>query len=1051
MANFKVCSLFLVGIALLTSINAASSDSPSKPVESRPAVGADKNVAINNYGKMPLHFEINKGQSDKRVRFLARGQGYQLFLEPTVATLSLRSAKPAEPKAEEWMPGQARHDNKTGNGCQVKPGMTNSHEKGKRQAEKQTYSTLRMKLVGANAKAKAKGVDKMPGVSNYLIGNDKSKWHTGIANYAKVQFDSVYPGIDLVYYGNQRQLEHDFVVAPGADPKKIRLSFDGAKGLSISDKGELAVESTDGSKIQLTRPVVYQNIKGKKITIKGSYALLGKKRDQVGFKLASYDKRHALIIDPVLLYASYLGGGNDDGGNAIAIDSSGFAYITGTTFSSNFPTKNAYNSTFDGAHSMAFVAKFNPSASGNSSLIYSTYLGGDTGPVSSPAADNSGQGIAVNGAGQAYVTGYTDATDFPTMNARQSSNVNGVFIAFVTVFDASGTSLVYSTYLGTTASNDQSFGRAIAVDASGFAYVTGTTDASDFPTTAGASQQNLGTGGPNAFVAKFDPTQSGTASLIYCTYLGGNSFTAAFGIAVDAAGSAYVAGFATSNLPTTANAYQPGYGGSEDAFVARLNSLGTQLLYLSYLGGSQTDIAFAIDIDGLGHVFLTGETHSPSTGANPFPITTGAFQSTNQGNGDAFVTKLNTLVSGPAALVYSTFLGGGDNDGGASIKVDSSGGAVITGATQSGSPAFPTTHDHYVFIGTPGVEYDTFITRLNAYGTAISYSTFFGTQPGCLGQFHSAFCAGITVDDNGSIYVTGTTNQLPTGTTTNGFQPGEGEGDDAFVAKFAGTAPIQLTFFYEATPQSGTHGPFADTVTLQDRFLTQDVKVKYGTDFGIPIEAAVSGESGFDILPEVDPNAHFVNYRITATTATPLITATDDVLEVSDIPPLQLLLHDGITLMVPAFERSPRIDPTIPPLTGRQHYRCYDVNAALPANSGTIDGNGQFINTPEVFTNRNEFIPASNSPTFTSTDLSLTKPKMYCVAVKVSNDDGIYDSDITSTSNNYACYEAQRVLGPSAPQTTVRTLEQFGPSVFKTVNNNLLCVPSTIVPNEGPG
>jgi len=1006
MANFKVCSFFLIVIALLTSINAASSDSPSKPAESKPANIADKNVAINSYGKLPLHFEINEGQTDSRVRFLARGQGYQLFLEPTVATLSLRSAKP----------------------------------------EKQTFSTLRLKLVGANAKAKAKGVDKVPGVSNYLIGNDKSKWHTGIANYAKVQFDSVYPGIDLVYYGNQRQLEHDFVVAPGADPKKIRLSFEGAKGLSISDKGELAVESTDGTKIQLTRPVVYQNIKGKKITIKGSYALLGKKHDQVGFKLASYDKRHALVIDPVLLYASYLGGSSDDGGTAIAIDSSGFAYITGSTASSDFPTTvGAFNTSIGDADSMAFVAKFNPSLSGTSSLIYSTYLGGGG---SGGGADNSGQGIAVNRAGQAYVTGYTDADDFPfTLSAYQSSNPNGATSVFVSVLDAAGTSLVYSTYLGGIAINDRSFGSAIAVATDGFAYVTGGTNASDFPTTAGASQSSIGTSGQNAFVAKFDPTQSGIASLIYSTYLGGNSDVTAFGIAVRFGGSAFVAGSATSDLPTTANAYQPGYGGgTTDAFVARLNSLGTQLLYLSYLGGSQNDIAYAIDIVGEGHAFLTGETFSPSTGSHPFPITTGAFQSTNQGNGDAFVTKLNTLASGPAALVYSTFLGGSDTDAGVGIKVDSSGGAVITGATQSGSPgfAFPTTPDSYDFIGTPGSDYDVFITRLNAYGAAISYSTFFGTQI-CFGQIGvlSTVCGGITVDDNGSVYVTGTTDQLPS--TMNGAQTGERGALDAFFAEFAGTAPLNSTWVYEIKAQNGTHGPFADSITLEDLFGTQTVKVKYGTDFGLPIATDYFNNDDVEITTSVvDPSAHFVNYRISATTVTPLIAMTDEFFPSTGPGPLVLLLHGGISLMVPAFERSPNLDPNNPPLTAKQHYRCYDVNAALPANSGIIDGNGEILNSPLVTLSGDDLGGGD-------IEVALVKPRRYCLPVKLSNDDGIYDSDITSTANNFMCYEAIRVAGPSAPPLNVTTLDQFGPSVFKTVNNNLLCVPSTIMPVPSPG
>jgi len=1019
----RMLPYLLICAALVASLGATSTDSPSKPRQSRltkskSAEKADKNVALKNYGKLPLHFETNEGQSDPRVRFLARGQGYQLFLEPTVATLSLRSAKPVERKAEEWMPGHPRLD-------------LGRHDKGKRQAEKQTFSTLRMKLVGANGKAKASGHEKLPGISNYLIGNDKSKWHTGIANYAKVQFDSVYPGIDLVYYGNQRQLEHDFVVAPGADPKKIRLSFEGAKGLSIGDEGHLNIKLNDGNQIQFTHPVVYQTIKDKKVMVKGRYALLGKNHDQVGFELAPYDKRRALTIDPLLLYSTYLGGDGEDQAYSIAIDSDGNAYVTGTTSGgtpTGFPTTGG-QTTYGGGTFDAFVTKMNPGGSG---LVYSTYLGG--------SAEDDGYGIAVDSAGQAYVVGQTASSgggetppDFPSGTKAYNTANSGGFDAFLVVLGPSGTSLLYSTFLG--GSQDDS-ARAVAIGTSGIAYIAGTTSSgnADFPTTTGAYQTSFnmasGSGDSDAFVAKLDTTVTGSSSLIYSTYLGGGDTDQGFGIAVDGSGSAYVVGATrscgTTNPPAfpTVNAFRGTcQTGLMHAFVSRLNSLGSVLLYSTFLGGTDgDDQAFAIAIDSANKIYVTG------SAVSTLPTSPGAFQPSTGGSTDAFVAKFNPVASGAASLIYLTYLGGTHVDSGQSIAVDSSGGAIVTGYTASGN--FPTTRGGQNFGGNS----DAFVLRLNALGSAISYGTFLGG---------SGFDYGysVVVDVDGNAYVTGQTDSTNFPHTADAYQGFlfDTENDDAFITKFAGTAPLQATFFYEAIPQSGTHKPFADTITLQDRFLTQDVKVKYGTDFGIPIDTP--------LFALVDPSAHFVNYRITATTATPLVTVTDDLLADLEVPPLQLLLHGGITLMVPAFERAPHIDPTNPPLTAKQHYRCYDVNAALPANSGIIDETGQFITAITFPTAENELLPSL----LLETTFALVKPRTYCVAVKVTNDDGDYDSDITSTSNNYMCYEAVRIIGLSAPPTTVRTLEQFGPSVFETVNNNLLCLPSTIVPNEGPG
>ena len=411
------------------------------------------------YGQLPLSFEANKGQTDPRVNFLARGAGYSAFLTPTSAVMELQQ----------------------GDGGNV----------------------VAMKLVGASPTSHPVGLDKTAGVSNYLVGNDPSKWHTNIANYAKVEYQDVYRGINLVYHGDQQQLEYDFVVQPGADPRAIRLAFAGAQGKSIDAQGNLVLHTSGGDLVEHA-PVAYQTINGVRHPIASRFVI---GRDgQVGFQVGRYDHSRSLVIDPVLSlsYSTYLGGNGF--GDAIAVDSAGNAYITGAANSGTFPVTNgAFQTKFVGQGD-AFVLKVNPNLSGSASLVYATYLGG--------RGQNEGLGIAVDGGGDAYVTGYTNSTKFPTMNAFQSSNSGG-YDAFVTKLNPSGSQLLYSTFLG--GSGDEK-GEGIAVDGTGKAYVTGYTGSTAFPTTAGAYI----TSGTGAFAAKLNPSASGPSSLVYSTLLGGN-------------------------------------------------------------------------------------------------------------------------------------------------------------------------------------------------------------------------------------------------------------------------------------------------------------------------------------------------------------------------------------------------------------------------------------------------------------------------------------------------------------------------------------------------
>jgi hypothetical protein len=439
---------------------------------------------LEAYGKLPLNFELNQGQTDRRVKFLSRGSGYSLFLTGDEAVLTLRKGSPPSKLGNEHVSHQLAK------GGLQRASFVAAHAK--RHSPKTTQAVLRMRLVGVNERAKTTGLEQLPGKSNYFIGNDPKKWRSNVPNYAKVKCANVYPGVDLLYHGNQRQLEYDFVVQPGADPRQIELSFDGAKRLRLDAHGDLIVDITRGEVIE-HKPIIYQDIGGMRRQVAGSYEL--RNGHTAGFKLAGYDAHQSLTIDPSLGYSTYLGGSNSDLGAGIAVDSAGNAYITGITSSSNFPTTaGAFQSTVGGGSFDAFVSKLNSSGS---ALMYSTYLGGSN--------YDAGNEIALDSAGNAYVTGNTFSNDFPTTaGAFQTTFSGGSYDAFVSKLNSSGSTLVYSTYLG---GSDSDGAGGIAVDSSGNAYVTGLTRSTNFPTTAGAFQTTYG-GGENAFISKLNSSGS---------------------------------------------------------------------------------------------------------------------------------------------------------------------------------------------------------------------------------------------------------------------------------------------------------------------------------------------------------------------------------------------------------------------------------------------------------------------------------------------------------------------------------------------------------------
>jgi hypothetical protein len=652
---------------------------------------APQTRAAKLYNQTPLSFEANQGQTDHQVKFLARAPGYTLFLTSDGATLAFKK------------------------------------------------QSLRMRVVGAAVNARVFGTDPLPGKANYFIGNDPAKWHSGVPTYSRVKYEAIYPGVDLVYYGEQRQLEYDFVVAPGADPALIALRLEGATA-SLDKGGNLIV-----GEARFRKPVVYQEGAGGRTFVDGRYLLHGQR---AGFTVAKYDRSKPLVIDPALSYSTYLSGSNGDLGAGIAVDSAGSAYVTGYTESSDFPTTlGAYQTTLSGGSDI-FVTKFSPSGT---SLVYSTYLGGSGYEYNSAGASVSVyQGIAVDASGDAYVIGDTTSSDFPTTaNAFQSTctviNGNGCFSPFLTKINPTGTQLLYSTYLSGSGSSGDAVA-AVALDSAGHAYLAGAAYSADFPTTPNSLTPSRPAGcitaNPEGFLSEIDTTSSGVASLVYSTYLdnysapGSAYCTTVAGVAVDSSGHVFAAGFWM--VPTTP--LQP------SGFVAKFDF--TKPGAGAYLGssalGSATHPA-AVAIDSSGSAYVTGNVGFVDASGcfyllGCIPAT--GFQTAPGGGGDAFVAKLTPDAN---SLVYLSYLGGSGIDQGSGIAVDASGNAYVTGLTQSTD--FPLVAP---IESAPDVNGQGFLTVVNANGQALIYSTLFG---GTMATVPVA----VAVDGPGNAYLTGYT------------------------------------------------------------------------------------------------------------------------------------------------------------------------------------------------------------------------------------------------------------------------------------------------------
>ncbi len=772
--------------------------------------GALAPPATRSYN-LPLVFELNQGQVEEQVKYIARGQGYSLFLTPGAAVLGLRSEGAGKPT--QW---------------------------------------LRLGLHGATAAPAITGEEPLAGRSNYFAGNDPAHWRTNIPTFARIRYSQVYPGVNMIYYGRQGRLENDFEVAAGTNPKVISWRLEGAERIRVNSTGDLVL-TVGGSEVRLQQPRAYQWDGEQQLEIPIRYRVHGQK---VSFALGKYNRHQELLIDPVLTYSTYLGGTGGDTAFGVVVDSSGDAYVTGVTASVNFPVSTSVYQTTNAGDGNVFVTKFNPTGTGilfstflggagddipaqivldaagdiflvgsttspnfpttptafqpnyggdqdafltemkpdGSALIYSTYIGG--------TGIDFGAGVTLDSSGNAYVTGSTNSTDFPTMNPFQLGNA-GLYDAFVTEVSPTG-ALVYSTFLGGSLSD---YGTGVAVDSSGDVYVSGYTYSIDFPTQS-PLQSSLG-GGADIFITKFTP---GSSALLFSTYLGGSSNDQSLAMVVDSTGSIYLTGNTQSpNFPVTSNAYQSTLLGTTNAFITKVAPGGSLLVFSTLFGGSGTDQATALALDSAENIYITGFTQSAD-----FPLLD-AFQKIMgiSGAGTCESTNLTNLPSTyvcpnafaakftPSGIpVYSSYLGGNNTNSGQGIAVDSSGAAYVVGGTFS--PNFPATFGTYQwqFLGS-SVNSNAFLTKISPQDapsvTLTPQQINFGNEP----LETTSTINYVTLTNAGSAALS-----ISSITASGDFQQINNCGNS--VSGGSGTCTIQITF----TPTSV--GLQTDEITITD-------------------------------------------------------------------------------------------------------------------------------------------------------------------------------------------------------------------------------------------
>jgi len=771
------------------------------------------------FGKLPLIFEPNLGQANRSVRFIARGNGYGLALSDTEAILSLLGSEPA---------------------------------------------AVHMKLRGARKAARIYGVDPQPGASRYFFGSTE-KWIEPVPHFSKVRYESVYPGVDLIYYGNQRRLEFDFVVAPRANARSIELDFSGVQGASIDPHGDLILDTAAGP-IRYLRPVAYQERNGVREFVSADFVLRGKRR--AGFKLGAYDRDLPLVIDPILVYSSYFGGsaaaGSGDLGYDVVVDGAGNTYVTGVTASTDFLSVDPVQPSPGGGLD-AFIMKID---STGKTILTASYLGGS-------GADES-LNIALDQSGNIYIAGYTASTNFPIVNGHQRQNGGGKD-AFLVKLNSAGSEILYATYLG-GARDDTAFGLALGPD--GTVFISGETASANFPLVAPLQSQMAG-GFADAFLAKLSPG----GALVYSTFLGGRGNDRAYDVASDADGAAYLTGFTSSVDFPTANAIIPfinrgnPFPGLQatDAFVAKVNPVGNGLVFSTYWGGVGSENGVRLTVDSDRNVYVTGNTQSldfPIKNALQ-PLHAGPFDANGApapGDGyDGFLIKFNPDGSDVA---FSTFLGGEGVDSGAGIALDSAGAIYVTGYTGS--------FIYHVVNSAQGFKrggLDGFVTKLTSDGSQIIYSTYHG------GDGDDAVI-GLAVDASANAYVVGRTRSTSSFTVVNAFQETNAGGQDGFISKINADDVRTSAPFNIGGQNVSLLTTTAGTSSTTFGYVTAEVTSGAGRPSGLAvIDLRQSGqlitEAAFPLSPFLSNGRFFVEQTTSVNTAVSFVNPSSEEIEVA--------------------------------------------------------------------------------------------------------------------------------------------------------------------------
>jgi len=869
---------------------------PPSLTEHSPPGGAAQ--AIQTFAGLPMTFEANEGQSDARVKFLSRGAGYTLFLTQQEAVLSL--AQPAKSRGQP--------------------------------------NVVRLKFAGSNGAAPIIGRDLLRANSNYFLGKDPKQWHTNVPNYAGAAYHGVYPGVDAIFHGSSKDLEFDFEVAPGADTGAIAIDVQGARRLRVDSQGDIALSIGSAGKVVLAKPRVYQDAGGQRREIAGKFVVRG--RHRLGFSVGPYDRSMPLVIDPTLTYSTYIAGNGTDQVNSIAVDTFNDAYLAGTTSSSNFPISpsGAYQSTCPACSflGVAFVTKLDPTKSGASSLIYSTYVGPE-GPASvmpDLLGSSSGNAIIVDNSGDAYLTGQANSNYFPANNPpSQNASSCG---AFVVELDPNGTNLLGSRCIG-GAANDQ--GNAIARDTSGNIYVGGITQTAGLAVPANAVQTGLH-GSRNPFIAKLS---SNLNSLLYFTYLGGSGGDIVSGIAVDAAGEAYLGGmtFAGAVLrslpfPTAVSQYGANSTarGNGQGFVTKISSDATQLLFAGFLGGLQATSVSALALDASGNAYVTGSSLETDLQPATNPSVAGPnCQTSGTTCPESFVAEFNPHVSSNQ-LVFLSYFGGVTLPNGVSGTAPSKGNAIaldasgdifvagVTGATDFPAPGITPSSLFTPITGLPGLPCASlltcsagFLAEFSPGAAAINYATYLGgagsASDGGSGQVKDQARA-MALDSSSDVYLAGLETSQDFPTTSNALMPGSPHfGSDGFFAVVKGVVfpPIVIS------PQS-IPGATA------------------GTSYG-PVQFSATGGVGAIAITEMGALPTGITFTNATLSGTPTVTGSFPI-TITATDNIGNMATENLTLVVAMATLQPAIVSITEPITVTDRPSFPDVETIHVTDKPTV-------------------------------------------------------------------------------------------------------------------